>query len=198
MRQSVRSILGMGAALALWSIATARADVVPVAVAVSINGAGTPTTSAPASQPYSHDDCVGPGVTALTAGPHVTHTDTVSGFVANGRIITFRVTTLNLFGAGICPTTVGGPVLPQDFTGRYHVTAVCADGTTNPGALFLDLAFDAIGGVIYQQGFNGIACQGFFNSPFSLKITIDISQTTLPIVGLPLDPIGGVLLTVTQ
>lgn len=143
---------------------------------------------------YTHNDCVGPGL-PLTASPHVTHTTNVPGFAFNGRAVFFSLTPLAILGAGICPTTVGGPVLPQDFTGRYHLTAVCR-GTSNDGAVTLDWILDIVAGLVQGQGSAGTPCFGLAGASFSLDITIEMSTTTF--LSIPLDPLGGIRLSVSQ
>ncbi len=146
---------------------------------------------------FSHADCVGPGKPG-TAGPHATHTTNVSGFVIDpARPVSFRYSALTLQGAGICPTAVSGPVLPQDYTGRWQLTAVCR-GTNNDGAVFLNWVVDSVAGVVTGQLPVGGTCIGVLGQAFSLDITIALSPTLAPIVLVPLGPLGGELLTVTQ
>lgn len=145
---------------------------------------------------FSHADCVGPGLPG-TAGPHTTHTTNVPGFVIDpARVVSFRYTPLTLLGAGICPTTVGGPVLPQDYTGRWQMTAVCRQ-TSNDGAIFLNWIVDSVAGAVTGQGSAGVSCVGLLGAAFSLDITVALSPTDVPNVG-PAGPLGGELLTVTQ
>ncbi|MBI4729411.1 MAG: hypothetical protein HY775_07910 [Acidobacteria bacterium] len=146
------------------------------------------------AQPYSHYDCVGPGLPG-TAGPHITHTENVTGFTFSSAVMRFTLTPLALFGSGICPTIVGGPVLPEDFTGTYRLTAVCRE-TSNDGTVLLVWEIQAVAGAVISQGSGGTSCTGNLGALFSLDITIAISPTSF--LGIPLDPLGGILLTVTQ
>lgn len=55
------------------------------------------------------------------------------------------------------------------------------------------MAFDTI-----YQGSGGLQCVDTLNQPYSLDVTIEISKVTLPLVGVDADPVGGILLTITQ
>ncbi|HVM45144.1 MAG TPA: hypothetical protein VM582_04345 [Candidatus Thermoplasmatota archaeon] len=144
---------------------------------------------------YAHDDCVGPGLPG-TAGPHATHTTLVPGFViAPSRPISVGVVTLALFGAGICPTALGGPVLPHDYSGRLQLTAVCR-GTIDDGAVFLQFTLDIIAGFVVGQSSSAGACTGTLNAPFALEVTFALTPTNA--LGTPLGPLGGVRHTLAQ
>lgn len=144
---------------------------------------------------YRHDDCVGPGLPGL-AGPHGTHTTRVSGFVINpSRPVSFGYATLNPFAPGLCPTTIGGPILQHDFTGRLTYSVVCR-GTLNDGGLFFSGQINAVGGLLTGTSFLPGTCTGYLNAPFSLDVTITITATTFN--GLQLGPVGGVGHTLSQ
>jgi hypothetical protein len=189
MRLRLLALLSIVAALPAGSAGASGTAAVSPATSFGSGSVGIRSVS------WTHDDCVGPGLPG-TAGPHVTHTDNVSGFeIDPARIVNFNLSTLALFGAGICPTTVGGPVLPQDFTGHWHLTAVCR-GSNNDGAVFINWTVDAVAGVATSSGFAGGQCIGTLGQAFSLDVTIEISSTT--VLGLVVQPIGGVQIGITQ
>lgn len=145
---------------------------------------------------YAHPDCVGPGLPG-TAPAHGAHTTRVTGFVIDpARPVSFGVIGLALFGAGVCPVTAApGPILPQDMTGRWTLTAVCR-GTQNEGATFFTWRVDFVGGIATSQSYTPGTCIGFLNSSFALDVTIAISSTAL--LGVQLGPAGGVQHTIQQ
>lgn len=181
-------------ALMLLAPATATAPVEAVAT-VQTDYAFIAETAGTEAVLYTHNDCVGVGTP--TAPPHTPnpHTTTVTGFVFNGVLVRFSPVSLTLFGSGICPTTVSGPFLPQDFTGTYRMTAVCGAGTQNPGTVWLDFEIRYLAGIPIGAAQAGLPCTGFFNQQFSADITIAISPVTF-IVTLP--PVGGIQLTISQ
>lgn len=144
---------------------------------------------------HQHYDCVGPGL-PLTAPQHATHTQNVGGLAFNGRLVRFNVVAFTPLGNGICPTTQSGPVLPQDFTGTWHLTAVCSTGTTNPGTVWLDWEVQFVAGQAVGSGSNGLPCSGYANTAFSVDVTLEMSSVN--VLGVDVPPTGGVLLTITQ
>lgn len=159
---------------------------------------GDEAVDAQAQQPYAHYDCVGPGPTPAAAAPHSGHTETVSGFAFGGDRVQFQVLGLHPFTSGTCPVAGDtGPVLGHDFTGQYRVTAVCADGTSNPGTVNLDWQLDLVAGLPLAQASVGAPCVGSPGDSFSLDVTVSMSETDV-LFGVPVDPVGGIELTVSQ
>lgn len=112
-------------------------------------------------------------------------------------VTTFTLTPLSLAGPGVCPEQVAPlPVLGKDFTGHYHLKAVCSTGTLNAGATFLEAAFDIVAGVPQSAGSFGTPC--IVAGPgWSIDVMIDLGPVS--VLGLPpIEPVGEVLLTVTQ
>lgn len=151
--------------------------------------------SAPEAVNYAHRDCVGPGLPG-TPSPHATHTTRVSGFViAPSRPITISVFSLTLFGSGICPTALPGPVLPEDYTGQIRLTGVCR-GTSNEGGLFFDFTIAFLSGIPVSGASTPGTCIGALNSAFEVDLTVSLSPIAL--FGVPLGPLGGIRHTMTQ
>lgn len=183
--------------LSLMSVVASAAGDEPSATAVRL-GVGSSTGGAEAADAvnFLHHDCVGLGL-LVTAPPHATHTQNIPGFVLDpARGITVEVDAFTLFGpGGICPTPLGGDALSEDFTGHWRLVLVCRE-TLNPGVVTLDWNLDFVAGLVTKQTVAGDACVDFLNNPFSLDATVSISGTTF--LGLPLPPVGGIRLTVSQ
>lgn len=173
------------------SHADAQSFATPASASANPSGSGSVTAS---SVSFAHKDCVGPGVGLLPPG-HVTHTQNVTGFVISSQPVRFTTTTLALFGAGPCPTGVDGPVLPQDFTGRYHFTAICR-GVQNVGAVFIDVTYDALAGIITGVSGTSGSCIGTLGQTFSIDLTVEMAPYVLNGISIP--PTGGVMIGITQ
>lgn len=148
---------------------------------------------------YEHYDCVGPEAPGLS-GEHDPdpHTETATGFAFGGGAVTFAIQTLSLFTEGTCPLTLAdGPVLAHDFTGTYHLVAHCGEGAYNEGATWYDWKLDIVAGVALGESAAGTPCYGPAGETFEADFTIEIGETEA-LLGVPLDPTGGVELTITQ
>lgn len=159
---------------------------------------GPPQSTANAANPYTHYDCVGPGPSPLVADAHSAHTDTVTGFQFGSGSVEFSLTGLSLFTTGTCPVeATDGPVLSEDYSGHYHMKAVCGAGAANEGTVFLDWRLDIVAGLPFSQSSQGTPCSGFVGDSFELEITVSMSPTDV-LFGVPIDPVGGIDLEVSQ
>lgn len=198
-----RTVTTVALALAL-SIAPlaglAAADDDPTVAVHAEPNLGPPASTDAVQSPYNHYDCVGPGPSPAVADQHDPdpHTETVEGFQSGQGAIKFRIVGFSLFTSGTCPVeAVDGPVLSEDFTGHYRVKAVCADGTTNPGTVFMDWELDLVAGLLFTQERTTNPCYTVSGSSFALDVTVEISRTDA-LLGVPIGPVGGIDLTVTQ
>lgn len=170
-----------------------------VASSATISKAAPPLADASATSTtlYTHRDCVGPGAPD-TNGPHSTHTTSVPG-VAAGSVVNFGINGFALTGSpGPCPLTAADlGYLPLDFTGQYHLKAVC-QGNINPNTVFVDWTITYVVGVATTSSFGGNVCYAYVGTTFSLDTTIAINPATLPIVGVSVPATGAVQLTVSQ
>lgn len=195
------TIVALALALSIAPLAgLTAADDAPTVAVHAEPGLG-PTASTDAAQvPYHHYDCVGPGPSPVVADQHTPdpHTETVEGFQSGAGSISFQIVGFSLFTTGTCPVeAVDGPVLSEDFTGHYRVEAVCADGTTNPGTVFMDWELDLVAGLLFAQDRTTNPCYAVSGSSFALDVTVEISRTDA-LLGVPIGPAGGIDLTVAQ
>lgn len=195
------TIVALALALSIAPLAgLATADDEPTVAVQAEPSLGPPASTDAAQNPYHHYDCVGPGPSPVVADQHDPdpHTETVEGFQIGSGAVNFHIVGFSLFTTGTCPVeAVDGPVLSEDFTGHYRVKAVCADGTTNPGTVFMDWKLDLVSGILFAQDRTTNSCAGFFGDEFALEVTVEISRTDV-LLGVPIGPAGGIDLTVSQ
>jgi hypothetical protein len=152
-------------------------------------GSPVPTTR------YTHDDCVAYG--AATAPPHDPnpHGEHVTGFVGGDFPPRFALQHLGFFGDGICPTTMAGPILAQDFVGTYRVVALCAEGSGNAGGLLLDWTMQFVTlQPVGNQRIDG-DCAAPAAGTYALDVWVEIQPLRFPTDSTVF---GGIRLTITQ